>query len=278
MQRHAFLPLPTYPEINSDAIVANAVGVAACLQCDLHVTAMNPHFPIRPNAVARLLTDLPEVIERTERECAERGKDLCDKLAQEAGKLGVTIHVGTARHNSTDLPDFAARQARYFDYALCGWESGSETARMTAEALIFGSGRPTVLLPELHEFKAVDHVAIAWDGSRVAARAAADAEHLLGRAGRITVLTVRDEKPLDDPTAGERLVAALERHGFVATGMPIDARSRPIAAALQEEALERGASVLVMGAFGHSRMRDFVLGGATRGVLADLRLPVMLSH
>ncbi|MBU0835206.1 MAG: universal stress protein [Alphaproteobacteria bacterium] len=53
---------------------------------------------------------------------------------------------------------------------------------------------------------------------------------------------------------------------------------RPVAVALQESALRAGANMLVMGAFGHSRIRDFILGGATKGVLADLRMPVLLSH
>ncbi len=133
-------------------------------------------------------------------------------------------------------------------------------------------------MPELSPITSIEHVAIAWDGSRVAARAVADAAPLLHRAAKITVLTVVDEKPLHDRDAAERLAQALGRRGLKAQAMPAKAADCPIATALQERATEIGAGMLVMGAFGHSRLRDFVLGGATAGVLWDLRLPVLLSH
>ena len=149
---------------------------------------------------------------------------------------------------------------------------------MTAEAVIFDSGRPAILLPELAPVTSIDHIAIAWDGSRVAARAVADARLLLERAERISVITVLDEKPLEDQHAGERLCETLKRQGMQATAVPIHAEDCPIAETLQQIAIERGCKLLIMGGYGHSRMRDFVLGGATNGVLGDLLMPVLLSH
>ena len=147
-----------------------------------------------------------------------------------------------------------------------------------AEAIIFGSGRPTILLPERGSVRKLDNVAIAWDGSRVAARAVADAHPLLSRASRITVLTVTDEKPLEEQDAAERLAQGLRSRGLTVQAMPFSAEDYPIDVSLQERAREIGADLMVMGAFGHTRVRDFVLGGATRGILTDLRLPILLSH
>ena len=82
--------------------------------------------------------------------------------------------------------------------------------------------------------------------------------------------------PEEDP--GSRLADYLTRHGIQTTVARVQSHGRPIAQALQEHAREIGADMLVMGAFGHSRIRDFVLGGATSGILRQLELPVLLSH
>jgi nucleotide-binding universal stress UspA family protein len=145
------------------------------------------------------------------------------------------------------------------------------------QAVVFGSGRPTVIVPPSAGSDPVTHLAIAWDGSRAAARALGDALALLPEDGRVTVLTVQDEKPLAGQIA-EALASSLERRGVSARPISVPIGRRKIAEALQDAALESGADLLAMGGFGHSRIRDFILGGATKGVFADLRLPVLLSH
>ncbi|MGX7873120.1 universal stress protein [Mesorhizobium sp. ORM6] len=92
------------------------------------------------------------------------------------------------------------------------------------------------------------------------------------------MVTVTDEKPLPGKDIGERLADGLRMRGLAVESNSIRTGDRSIAAALQEYAVTIGGKLLVMGGYGHSRVRDFVLGGATEGVLADLRLPVLLSH
>jgi nucleotide-binding universal stress UspA family protein len=147
-----------------------------------------------------------------------------------------------------------------------------------AQAVVFGSGRPTILVPPSARLAPLDHIAVAWDGSRVAARALWDAMALLPSNGRLTVLTICDEKPLSGPDLAKSLALALERHGCKANPLDITLGTRTLAEALQISAIEAGAQMLAMGGFGHSRIRDFILGGATKGVFNDLRLPVLLSH
>ena len=106
----------------------------------------------------------------------------------------------------------------------------------------------------------------------------ADATPFLERASKISVLTVVDEKPLKEAHGAERLAAGLKKRGLVAEGISIRAEDCPIGVSLQEHAIERGAKLLVMGGYGHSRVREFVLGGATEDVLDDLRLPILISH
>src|SRR5690606_17059977 len=174
--------------------------------------------------------------------------------------------------------DVGAQSARYHDLTLMGWAADNPGVRTLAEGILFGSGRPTVLMSETTALEPIDHIAIAWDGSRVAARAVADARPFLERASVISVITVFGEKPLNDQDAGDRLAESLRHAGLNASFSATRAEGVPIGEALQAHAAEIGAKMLVMGGFGHSRFRDFVLGGATAGVLTQLQMPVLLSH
>ena len=173
--------------------------------------------------------------------------------------------------------DTAADNARYFDLSLVACEPGNEAARMIAEGVIFGSGRPAVLVPGSIEPGPIEHVVIAWDGSRVAARAVADAQFIMQRAVRIGCHDT-GEKRIGDARVGERLAGSLRQRGLAAQSETIEAEDGPISVTLQEDAQEIGGGLLVMGGYGHSQIRDFVLGGATEGVLGELRMPVLLSH
>lgn len=86
------------------------------------------------------------------------------------------------------------------------------------------------------------------------------------------------EKPLPEERPGERLVTSLGKAGLPSTALEIAAEDCPISVTLQHRSIEVGATMLVMGGYGHSRVRDFVLGGATQGVLSDLTMPVLISH
>ena len=278
MNRQALLPLVTYPDPISDAVAANAASMAACLDAELHALALNVDIPPVSNTLSRFLLNTPDMIRRAEVISKKRGDELVAAVGEEAKRVGVELTTNSVAAAPAFLGDAAASYARYFDLVLIGLEANNPTSRMTAEAVVFGAGRPTILIPELSRPGAIDHVAIAWDGSRVAARAVADAGWLLERATKVSVLTVVDEKPLHDTGAGERLATSLRKHGTSAEALAIRAEDCEISTTLQEHALELGAALLVMGGYGHSRVRDFVLGGATEGVLSDLRLPVLLSH
>jgi nucleotide-binding universal stress UspA family protein len=120
-------------------------------------------------------------------------------------------------------------------------------------------------------------VVVAWDGGRAAARAVRDALPVLRRARQVVVVTLKEDKPVD-PRSLEALVDFLAGHGIDVAHHDISGKERPVGEVLQEDALTRDAGLLVMGAYGHHRLREFVLGGATRAVLAGLRLPTLMSH
>jgi nucleotide-binding universal stress UspA family protein len=278
MKLQAFLPLVTHPDPNSEAIAENAVAACVWLGVTLRAHAFNADIPVPSSALSGILMDVPHMVRDAERKSRKHGDRLLEKLAAVANKQGVALTTDIEAGPIALLGDRAAAHARYYDIAISGWEPSNPTSRMTAEALIFGAGRPTLVLPELAARQEFNSVAIAWDGTRTAARALADALPFLQRASRISVLTVVGEKPLAEDEAGARLATCLRERDLVAEALTVGAEDCPIAVTLQEYAIARGADLLVMGGYGHSRLRDFVLGGATQGTLDDLRLPVLMSH
>jgi len=105
-----------------------------------------------------------------------------------------------------------------------------------------------------------------------------DAMPLLEAAADVHVMTVTNEKPLSAPMDGEALVRHLSAHGVNAIPVAVDAAGRPIGKALQDYVGSVSADLLVMGAYGHSRVQQFILGGATRTILHAPPIPVLLSH
>lgn len=277
MKLQAFLPLITYADPNSETVAANAASVAALLGADLNVLVVNVSVPQVSKPLSRFLLDVPDMIRQAEATSRLHGERLVEAVSKAASAAGVTVNVETKSDTPPLLGAAAALAARYHDVALVGLEAGNPTSRATAESLIFGAGRPVMLLPESVDMGALDHVAIAWDGSRVAARALSDARPFLARARQVSVLSVVDEKPLE-ADGGERLATNLRRAGLAAEAVSLTGEHKDIAATLQEGAQARGCHMLVMGGYGHSRVRDFVMGGATEGVLKALSMPVMLSH
>ena len=275
--RRTYMPLATYPEAVAEEAVRAAAGFAIALGGALEVTTFSVDIPRVPSPLASLLIDIPGLVQAAE----DKSKSECARLQSLIGGLGAppTVNCTSRKILLSGLLDAAAAEARYYDLAVLPWSREEASAQHLIEAVVFGSGRPAILVPSsARPATRLDHIAIAWDASRVAARALGDALPLLADGGRVTVLTVGDEKPLAGAALASLLASSLEKRGVKAHPIEITLGERTIAEALQEKALAEGAQMLAMGGFGHSRLRDFVLGGATTGVFADLRLPVLISH
>jgi nucleotide-binding universal stress UspA family protein len=270
--------LPTYPDPPGPKVASNAITVAKGLSAILDVAVVNVDIPDVSNALSRFLLDLPAKIREVEAASRQRGKTLLDAAAVEASRCNVTLTSQELKAQPALMGEAAAKEARYFDLCMVGWTPNNEASQMAAEEVVFSSGRPTLILPGDEDVGPLDHVVIAWDGSRVAARALADAAPFLEQASAISIVTVTDEKLLPRDDVGYRLAHGLAARGLQAKAESIHAGGNEIGAALQEHAIRINGGLLVMGGWGHSRLRDFVLGGATKGILADLRLPVLMSH
>ncbi|MCL6252094.1 universal stress protein [Altererythrobacter sp. KTW20L] len=175
---------------------------------------------------------------------------------------------------------FVNDRARLHDLVICSSsKEGMLSERLVCEGLLFDAGRPLLLVPHGHAGGySARKIAVAWDNSRGAARALGDALALLPGIEEVVFLVIGDEKSIDTGIAPEDLCASVARHGIKATVEHRSKGSRWIGDALQEEARDAGADMLVMGAHGHSRLREFLLGGATLDVLNVLRLPVLMAN
>jgi len=275
--RVAYMPLSAYPECIADQSILAAAKFAAGLGYQLEVRAFSVEIRRVYSPFGGLLLNTAGLVQaaedKSEAEC-RRLKDLLEVSAE----VRAVLHYATRQVVFGGTLEAAAAEARNYDLAVLPWSAETTLASDMAEAVVFGSGRPTILVPPQVHPKRLDHIAIAWDASRVAARALGDALALLPEGGRVSVLTIKDEKPMSDVDVAETLASSLEKRGFKVKSSSISIGDNGIAEALQKAALAEGSQILAMGGFGHSRMRDFVLGGATKGVFANLMLPTLLSH
>ena len=146
------------------------------------------------------------------------------------------------------------------------------------ETFLFDTGRPVLLLPAKTDGRLFEHVMVAWDGSLEAARAVALAMPFIETAGKVSVYTGGDQADARSGRLAAELVKHLAWHGLKPRIAPNNPKAASIGADLLDSCRKGKASLLVMGAYSHSRLRQIVLGGVTRHVLANARLPLLMTH
>jgi nucleotide-binding universal stress UspA family protein len=173
-----------------------------------------------------------------------------------------------------------AHIARRFDIAVVGQaqrERGAAEALMI-EGALFESGRPVVVVPYIQKAGlTLDRVVACWDGGRMAARAIADAMPFLERAKAVDILIVAEERKNDEIT-GANMTEHLARHGIATQVKRIAKGDVAVGDVILDYVADSGADFVVMGGYGHSRLREFILGGVTRGILGSMTVPVLMSH
>jgi nucleotide-binding universal stress UspA family protein len=204
----------------------------------------------------------------------------------------------TARNVEWRAPQGAAIEtatlhARHADLLILGQrdpeDPASYVARHFIEDLLMESGRPALVLPYAGKAAATvgENVVIAWDGSREAARALSDSLALIKRARFVTIASVgahgngnhHDHAPRDEPPAAIDVSTFLERHGIRASfSTTPSVAGVSTGATLLNRVADLHADLLVMGAFGHPRAQERVLGGVTRTMLESMTVPVLMSH
>lgn len=175
-------------------------------------------------------------------------------------------------------------QARYSDLVVIGQTDLNRSAPIVApdfpEFVILHAGRPVLIIPHGGQVKSVGKsVMIAWNASQEATRAVTDSLPILRRADivRVAVFNPDSRSEVHGEQAGADIALFLARHGVKVEVLPPQQSSR-VGNALLALAEQHGVDLLVMGGYGHTRFREFLLGGVTRAVLADMRIPVLMSR
>jgi nucleotide-binding universal stress UspA family protein len=209
---------------------------------------------------------------------------LADALAErargDAAFAGVACAVESPQLTYRDLLVAFRNQARVHDLSLLDAEKNTiDIDRDLIETVLFESGRPVLVVPAGRDAFVARRVIVAWDGSAMAARAVGDAMAFLRAADEVEVVSVLGEKDLSQSVQGAELAPHLARHGVNVSVKDLTvARNGGVAETLCDQAGLFRADMMVMGAFKHSRLREWVLGGVTQSLLKSTPVPLLMSH
>jgi nucleotide-binding universal stress UspA family protein len=255
-----------------------AVSVASAL--DAHLTGIAFLYdPIVPVSAAGYIP--AEVIETQQADNEAAAKTAIDRFAAATKRAGLSAEPLTLSASLAGAGDQFSRIARRFDLAIVGQAEpeSSSVEEIIAEAALFESGRPVILVPYIQKAPLkLDNVMVCWDGSKSAARAIADAMPLLTKAGSVEIVIITNERGKQDEIEGADIGQHLARHGLKVDVNRIPGGGIDVADALLSHAADSGADFMVMGGYGHSRLREFILGGVTHSIFRSMTLPALLSH
>ncbi len=282
--RDIFVPLFADLEFNGQLDAANQLAH----RLDAHINAVFIHPDPKiaavgmPEMMASSAVTL-ELIERERRIAEEEAlvrfdhwRASHDIPLDPVGRSMEIKCIGWRTETGSVEPTIAA-VGRLSDLIILNRPTTNETvAERALDAALFKTGRPTLLVPKQLLVNLTDHVVIAWNSSLEAARAVAGAMPILQAAERVSILTIPHDP--DDPVRPLDLAEHLAWHGIGAEYLSSGSDTDSVGTALLNAATDQSATMLVMGAYTHSRTRQMVLGGVTRHVIQNAAIPVLMTH
>jgi nucleotide-binding universal stress UspA family protein len=260
-----------------DVAADYALSVAGAF--DAHVTGVA--FAYEPVIPGTVMGGVPaSLIESSRAESRNAAKAAAERLERAPG-AGVAVETRIVDATLVGAADLFGRIARRFDLSVVAQADPDRAGGqdLVIEAALFQSGRPVIVVPYIQRTGlTLDRVLIGWDGSRTAARAIGDAMPLLARAKAVDIVIVATERAKSDEITGAAVARHLARHGLSVDVKRIVAGDTDVANTLLSHAADTSTDFMVMGGYGHSRLREWVLGGATRGILESMTVPVLMSH
>lgn len=262
-----------------DTLPAARVAVDLAARLGAHLTGLA--VAMEPLAPGFFATPIPaDFVVGALEEAERQARAAADRFRALAAAAGVAADARTA----TVLAGASAPivgQAHLSDLVVIGQENIDQPEPMRAvliEAMLFEAGVPLMVVPySCRRAPAFERVVIAWDGSSTAARAVHAALPVLSLAKSVEVTIVASDKAwFGEP--GADVATYLSRHGLPVTINTVNRDAGDIAGTLNQHIRETGADLCVMGAYGHSRLREFIIGGATRGMLETMVVPTIMAH
>ena len=223
----------------------------------------------------------PEIIESQRVESNTKARTAIDRFEKAAKRAGISSETRTISASISGAADQIGRIGRRFDLVVVGqpFPRKSMPDEVVDEGVLFETGRPVIFVPFIHKGGVkLERIIICWNGTRVSARAAADSLPLLKKAKQVEIVIISDKPGKQDELPGADLGAHLARHGFKVDVKRITSPDVDVASTILSYAADSGADMIIMGGYGHSRLREFVLGGATRAMFESMTVPVLMSH
>jgi nucleotide-binding universal stress UspA family protein len=267
-------------EKNAASILAPALKIAADRSAHIIGLHLTPDLPVYGEFPAEVSEEVIVRLQKAGKDAAAAAKRVFDEWV---GKSPVTHEWRCFAASYAAGTDLIAQQGRTADLIICGkpsddipdaWSDFSETA-------IIRSGRPVLIVPGTKPPKTVgEHVIIAWNDTREAARAVSDSLDLLKAASTVRAVTLIEKESQREAAAalGADLIANLSRHGITASLDVSCAGSVGAGEVILSRLLEEGCDLLIMGGYSRSRLREMIFGGASRDILRDTWAPTLLSH
>jgi nucleotide-binding universal stress UspA family protein len=260
--------------------IAGDYAVSLASELDAHLTGVAfVYDAVVPVAATGYIP--PEVIEAQQRDSEAAAKAALDSFAAAASRAGIAAEPVKVAASFAGAGEQFGLIARRFDLVVVGQgepdkDNGEE---LIAESALFESGRPVIVVPYIQKAPLkLDRVMVCWDGSRAAARAIGDAMPILERAGQVELVIAGNERGKRDEIPGVDMGQHLARHGLTVDVKRISGGDIDVADALLSHAADANIDFVVMGGYGHSRLREFVLGGVTRSILRAMTTPTLMSH
>jgi nucleotide-binding universal stress UspA family protein len=255
-----------------------AVSMAAAFQAHLLGVA----FAYEPIVAYSATGAIPaEFLEAQRSEADKTARKAIDRFEEEAKRAGISWETRVLSASISGASDQLGRIGRRFDVIVLGQPTRDKPMpdEVIDEGVLFDSGRPVVFVPFIQkEGMKLDRVIVCWDGGRAATRALADSMPFLEKAKQVEVVVVGSKPPKSDEISGADIGQHLARHGLKVDVKRITSPDIDVASTILSYAADASADLIVMGGYGHSRLREFVLGGATRGLLESMTVPVLMSH
>jgi len=254
-----------------------AVSLADTFRAHLAGIAFAFEPVIAPSAMAGISVELIHA----QREESEKAADVSlSRFEQIASRVGISFERHRFAESAADAARLFGRMARVFDLAVVSQATPENEGYgdLIVGSALFDSGRPVIVVPFIQrDAVKLTRIMVCWDASRTAARAVADAMPLLERADKVDVVSVSQRPETGKEIQGLDIAEHLARHDTTVQVQRI-VSDIDVSASILSYAADSGADLLIMGAYGHSRLREFILGGVTRRILQSMTVPVLMSH
>ncbi len=263
------------PRLNPDPASDYALGLAQRFSANATATsALASEMP-----VGYMLESGGALLDQVQADARAAMRQGVDRFVADARDFGVIAETAPLEGATLELHRSVAQLARHFDLSVVGQPPSGDARMSLVEALLFESGRPVVIVPAIFRGAVkLDTILVAWDGGKEATRAIAGAMPILRAARAVQLITIVEPHKrgaVDLP--GFNITRHLARKGVHAELKRITS-DLDAGNTLLSHAADVGADMIVMGAYGHSRWRELLLGGATRQLLHSMTTPTLLSH